>query len=449
MRLFQRSHLVVFSAALVFSGFLKADAQTEQRIGVGTQPAAIHRVNNDLHVFCSGSDKNYNRAFDPGDVAASWWVLDATTLEVRSSLTFENSLLAPPPLRPAFSSNSVYLYINGMINKYSLFTQQLTTENVIQVPAYAGHVYAMSVTELTVGDVLNIVTRPNFTGPGLVFSYFAGLAEIGEPDTVGINPQQIWVSEDFNTGLLLSEGIAGQNNSTLVIGETVDTMTTETTLNIGDTGNFFLVRGDSAFVVMTGSHSVQVVNLEQKAIVKTISTGTSEFNGPRECTINGDTLFVTTYNNDIRALSISSGALLKTLQTSGKVDPIIMTEGKIVAGISLKADYSADTALAVFGLPPVLSVGNEDMTVLPAEVFPNPVQDQSLLSSQFPENIAAVSIEIFTSTGISVGKFLKETSHGKVNFSIDPAALMLAQGQYIARISAGENLSFIPFSVVK
>ncbi|MES2766742.1 MAG: T9SS type A sorting domain-containing protein [Bacteroidota bacterium] len=450
MRAFKYCGKIAAAAFFIVSCFSDSAAQTERRIPVGVQPSSILLKGNDLHVFCSGSDKNFNGTFETGDVAASWWILDATTFAVKSSVTFPDAFLAPPPLRPGFSSTSVYLYMNGKINKYSLFTQQLTSENIVTIPASAGLVSAIGVAEIGVGDILNIVTRPTFTGPGFVYSHLVGIQDLGTPRTVGINPQQFWLSADLSTSLLLNEGVGGQNNSTLQIAKTVDTTTTETTINIGDTGNYFLVQRDSAFVVMTGSHTVQIVDLLKMSVVKTIPTGTTGFDGPRECTINGDTIFVTTYNSDIRAFSITSGTLLKTLPTSGKVDPIVMSQGNIVAGVSQKkGTYDADSALAVFGLPPLVSVGNDAVTLVPAEISPNPVNDNATISAKFSGEITSANIELFNTAGISVGTFTKELLNGELRFAISQSALKLSQGQYMARISAGKNLAIVPFVVVK
>lgn len=455
MRLFRLRSTLAAAAALFLSGSFVLSAQNEQRIPVGAQPSAIHRVNNELHVFCSGSDANFNGTLDAGEKPASWWVLDATTLAVKSSVVFENSFLDTPPLRPAFTSNSVYLYINGKIQKYSLFTQQIINENVVPVPASAGRVSGLYAGDFAGTEVLYIATRPTFTGPGLLFTYVtSSIDTLQNPETTGINPQQISLNYDLltQTGfqLLLNEGSGGQSNSTLDVTSFANGVPTKTSVQLGNTGNFFLHQGDTAFVVMTGSHTVQLVDLLKKSVVKTIPTGTTEFNGPRECTINGDTLFVTTYASDIRAFSISTGALLKTLQTSGKVDPIIMTEGKLVAGISLKKDtYTADSALAVFGLAPILSVTSEKMNLIPALVSPNPVENNALLSAEFPENLSSASIEIFTTSGVSVGKFTQEIENGKLQFHINATALKIAQGQYIARISGGNSLSVVPFVVAK
>jgi hypothetical protein len=458
MRFFRQNYLLALAAAFLFSGFLKANAQDEQRIPVGVQPSVIHRVGNDLHVLCSGSDVNFNGTFDSGDMTASWWILDAITLEVKSSMVFENSFLPPPPHRPAFTSNSLFVYMNGKIQQYSLFTQLISNANVVDIPTSAGMVAGLHAADFAGTEVLYITTRPSFTTPGLRYTFVLGSIDSLTnpeklPETTGINPQQIHLKYDLvnqsGIQLILNEGASGQN-STLDITSYADGTPSKTSVNLGNNGNFFLMHGDTAFVVMTGSHSVHYVNLTSKSIVKTIETGTTGFDGPREAAINGDTLFVTTYNSDIRAFSIASGALLKTMPTSGKVDPIIMSEGKLLAGVSLKkGTYQADSALAVFGLPPIVSVGYENATLVAASLYPNPVQTNAILSIQFPESVASVSIELFNAAGISVGSFTKETVNGALQFVVEPQALQLSQGQYFARITAGEYLSVVPFVVMQ
>ncbi len=457
MSAFQRWGKIAAIALCVLACFSNASAQSERRIPVGAQPAVIQRMGNELHVFCSGADKNFNGTFEAGDIAASWWILDATTFAVKSSVVFPNSFLDTPPLRPAFTASSVFLYMGGKIRKYSLFSQQVTDSNEVEVPASAGRVSGLFAGTFGATEVLYIVTRPTFNGRGLMYSHFVGSIDTlanKTPDTLGINPQQMFIQYDLTTQsgvqIVLNEGNFGQANSTLDVTSFVNGQPSKTSLNIGDTGNFFLVNGDTAFVVVNGSHSVQIVDLLKKSIVKTISTGTTGGNGPRECTINGDTIFVTTYNSDIRALSMSTGALLKTLPTSGKVDPIIISEGILAAGISNKSDFSGpDSALAVFGLAGGTSVEDENSAIIAASVSPNPVRDNAVISAQFSSEIPSATIEIFNTEGISVGTFTKELANGDLHFDISPNVLKLAQGQYMARISAGKNRSVVPFVVVK
>jgi len=146
------------------------------------------------------------------------------------------------------------------------------------------------------------------------------------------------------------------------------------------------------YIVMHEAHRVigvspypDPVDKKQGTIFKTIPTHTTGANGPRECAIDGDNLYVASYNCDIRKFSISTGKLLNIIPISGKADPI------------------------------------HEPFAVSASVSPNPFKNSAVISATFPPHIHFAEIEIFTATGNSLGAFKNQVVNGALSFNIDHA----------------------------
>ncbi|HYF03034.1 MAG TPA: hypothetical protein VEC36_06640 [Patescibacteria group bacterium] len=456
--MFQRFSKIAVIATIFTFSFFKASAQNELRIPVGTQPAEIIRVGDDLHVFCSGADLNFDKTFNEGEVPASWWILNANTLAVKSSKIFEGEFLPYAPMNIRIGENATFLIMNNKVKKYDTETQEMISESFVAVPTEAGSIIALFTQSAFGTEFLSVVTRPSLTSAGLIFTADAsnGGVEL-DVDTVGINPLQVWSDVELMSGrargIVLNEGLFGQGNSTITLSSNTEEAVMETTLPLGDGANFFQVEGDSVYVVVNGSHQVVVIDMNNQAIVKTIATGTEAFNGPREAAIWGNYLLVTTYNNDIRVFDIPTGNLINTIPVSGKVDPIQIYNGKVIAGITLKNDYSADNALAILNLDSVLSYGTsvaeEKISFIVSAIAPNPIQASGVISATFPSETSIARIEIIAPNGVSVGEFTTGLHNGELRYVLNSDELGLSQGQYLAKITAGSSISILPFVVVK
>lgn len=296
-------------AVIVFAFcFLKASAQ-EQIIPVGSQPAEIIRMGDDLHVFCSGMDMNGNGSVEEGDVEASWWIFDAATMNVKRSKVLEGGFLKGAPLNLAMNLHSTFLFHEKKIKRFKTENQELLDGNVISLPDSLRNIVSLNMHQE--GNnlefdhlILQILVQPNFTKNGVLIFADATNKSYSGFSQGKANPLQSYY---FTTK-------AGVHKGTLVLAEGNNDSYLQLPMNtpallVGNRANHILPYSDFGIICAFGSHVVLLVDLLKGNILTTIPTQTTGTNGPRECAIDGDNLYVTTYNCDIRKFSISTGEL--------------------------------------------------------------------------------------------------------------------------------------------
>lgn len=137
------------------------------------------------------------------------------------------------------------------------------------------------------------------------------------------------------------------------------------------------------YVTVNGSHKVVIVDLRKSEIVKVIPTGTEkdDYNGPRECALIGKTLFVTTYNSDVREFNIETGAMTGILDSKGKPEGLAVINGKLwIANAYESKSYSYGNTVAIFDSPlAVEEYFTENMNI----VFPNPARTSTTIFDYF------------------------------------------------------------------
>ncbi|MES2766743.1 MAG: T9SS type A sorting domain-containing protein [Bacteroidota bacterium] len=442
-----KPHILKIAVIAFLFCLLKASAQ-EQKMPVGTQPAEIIRMGDDLHVFCSGADMNGNGIVekDSGDVEASWWIFDAATMNVKKSKVLDSSFLKEAPLNLTLASVSAYVFHGkNQIKRYDRFSQELF--NNIDIPDSLKNIVMLNYAPLPVNR-LHIVSKYK----DIFYETYIGVY-IETPSIIPFkNPVQFFFNENdeypdgfvWDFPIILTKGTKGSKNSVIIRPFAGNG---EYSTVLGEGANFMYRKNDSIYITMYDEHSVKIVHKYKGDILKTIPTQTTGSKGPRECAIDGDNLYVTTYNCDIRKFSISTGELLKIIPISGMADPIQIVNGKLIVGVTRTCDSLPNNSISVIDI--TTSVENEEPFAISASVSPNPFKNSASISATFPSHVHSATIEIFTTSGNSVGVFKKEVINGEVNFHIESDVLKLSQGQYMARISAGKQMSVVPFVIVK
>jgi hypothetical protein len=427
----------ILGAACVLFVALTSHTFGQTILKVGQQPLAIIPVGNTVHVFCNGNDMNFNSIYEPdsGDVAASWWVIDTQTRAVIKHREFTDRYL-PFPFRVGLHKKKTTMYIpNGnRIAIYNTETQAVINDSTTIVPDSLGQIYAVTLDS----DNMILSCRSSFDKPGTLVIMYRDTVEGILPTHV--NPQQsvFYRSTLGKIGLaVLNEGSFGANNSTVhLTGGTTDT--TNVTIPLGDGGNHIFYEGlghDSMYVTVNGSHKIVIVDLVKKEIVKTIPTGTTGYNGPRESAVIGDKLFVSTYNSDVREFDITTGALVATLNSKGKPEGLTVINGKLwVANAFGSGSYTPDSTIAI--LESSLAV-EEYFTESKNIVFPNPAITSATISTSFSGQAnAPVAIELYSLTGTKLFSISTTSgSNGEVNFALPLQDV--SAGTYFVRVISG------------
>ncbi len=444
-----------FTALTFFIAGLASNLSAQSIITVGTQPLSIIPAGNTVHIFCNGDDKNYNSIYEPdsGEVAASWWILDAQTQTVLKHREFTDRYL-PFPLRVGIGYDTLYMGTGNRVSTFNVNTQEMIQDKYIVLPDSLGFIHAITAEELDdahqVGVAISCIK--DYTNPGYLAASING--EILLVLNTLISPQQAitYISPIDSNGAVavLCEGTYGVGNSYLQLFVKQDSAAVN--ISVGDGGNHIFYEGtghDSMYVTSNGTHKVLIVDLKKLSAVKSISVGTTGFNGPRESALIGNKLFVTTYDSDVREFNIETGELVATLDSKGKPEGLTVINGKLwVANAYKSKSYEAGNTIAVFDSP--LAV-EEYFTENKNIVFPNPAQSSTTISTTFSgqANIP-VQVEVYSLTGTKLLSVNTVTgNNGEVNYTLPIQEYNLTSGTYFIRLSAGHKVQTSRLTVVE
>ena len=354
---------ILILAALLLS-ISVLHAQVPKLVPTDYQPIAIHQVDDTVHVFCNGNDIDYDGTLETanGEKSASWLKYHAITGELLSKRTIEHTYFSLP-FRPAFWEGKFYNPNGNVIEVYDMASQILLDSSIIELPNPLSTITALHVQSMTMpgGEsraILACSHKTSFTQKG-IFSLF-GLGDsqlLGEIE-VGINPQMIHTFTNLQGELefaVLSEGTFSGANSTLhrLLPMASGLPFKSEIYDLGDTGNFFVIRGQLALTVMNGSHEIIPINLATNTVLPGFSIGTSGFDGPREVVLDTITnrVYVSTYASDIRIGSFVNGDVLGTMDPNGKPEGMALINGSLWACNAFKkGDYVPDSTIAIFAL---------------------------------------------------------------------------------------------------
>lgn len=408
-------------------------------LNVGDQPAKIvySESNNTYHIFCLGTDLNFNGQLDDGDQLPSWWTLKANgnqinTLKVKD---FEMGDLKFP-LKLAYDEEIDLIYIphTDKVSSYDALTFELVEENVYQTNAtsvdLAGPHIMFSVRNQDSDDELLVFDRDN--------------SNVLQTITAGENIlEAVYFTHSNGLGLaILNEGNFGVEDATLMYGNLPHMQAPNlTTLNIGTTGNDLTYNNGYLGTVSNGSHNINVIHFESDTQYE-INTGTAGFNGPRNMVLVGDedwfSAVVSTYDNDLRFLSPEG--LQQILKTSGKVEDIYANFEKesLVATIIFNDDYSSNNKVAIFG-DITSSVETDIVSEEHIQIYPNPSSDYIYVRNESPIS----NIQIFDINGQIV---YSNSENGNV-LKID--LTNFTTGTYIIKVSDSKSIKTSKFNVFK
>jgi hypothetical protein len=315
------------------------------------QPVSLHTNAFSVTVLCNAIDVNFNGVLDDGDRPAAVQEIFGPGVPPITSGVLPWGV--GPLQRASMSESSLVAWIGDTVVTFdrSTYTRDRSKDVV------ASGVSAVS--RNASDDTMFVSQRPSFTDPGTVAIMYG--STVVRTIDAGVNVQQTLLTR-LSTGkdvlLILSEGGFGAANSTLMIvgmpsGETLS-------VDLGDTGNHFAVNGDSAYVAVNGSHVVHVVDLTLGRISRSVSTGTTGYNGPREVAVDASRLFVSTFANDVRVYRLNDLAYVARLNVGARPEGMLVTPNGVLVTRSYVADgYAADSGVAVFEVPLVTSIQNQ------------------------------------------------------------------------------------------
>ena len=312
------------------------------------QPVAIVPDRFWVHVLTRAVDVNFNGTQDAGDTVAVWHRFNRDGLDNGSFVFPWGNVYTS---RPAIDSVNELMYVIAGDSLYALNTAFMVP--LVREGWSEGGVALSLMNETT----LLVSTRKGYTDPGVVrfVHAFTGLPMPMQIDA-GVNVQMTKPLND-STVLVLSEGNFGASDGTLALAQRSGTTWTSAVLCTGGTPNHFVVDGNTAYVVMNGSHEVVIVNLETRSITSRISTGTSGYDGPREAAIHGGRLFVTTFTGNVLVIDVTSASIVGRISIDAKPEALAVINDKLwVTRTYVAGGYAAERNVNIYQLDDATSV---------------------------------------------------------------------------------------------
>ncbi|NQX82087.1 MAG: YncE family protein [Flavobacteriaceae bacterium] len=148
------------------------------------------------------------------------------------------------------------------------------------------------------------------------------------------------VVESLQSVYILSEGAYGQNNASMTYYNAEDESVTQgffelqNSRGLGDTPNDMKVYGDYMYIVVNGSHQVEVIDLlTQKSIKKIPMFRTIDGNevgmSPRYIAFANDNAYVTSYDGYVTKIDIATLEIVSEIKVGLNPDGICVAKNKL------------------------------------------------------------------------------------------------------------------------
>ncbi|NQW29572.1 MAG: hypothetical protein HQ472_03570 [Ignavibacteria bacterium] len=320
---------------------------------VATPPQAVTVVpqGDVVHVFCNRTDANFDDVQDAGDSPAAWLIVDAKTKMVLSSMNFPWANVVAS--RPALLKDDLYVLVNDSVHNYSVSNMSLKRTK------FVGTCAALSLT--MDGNYLVTSYRPNFVDPGKLRGYATSDLSRTSEFAAGINVQQT-LEINFNDTFFsytLNEGSFGSEDGTLQMTRSDAPDGNDTVIATGGLLNHMCPSSDSShvYVTMTGTHEVAEIDVALGVVSRRIPTLTTGYDGPRECLVHDNRLFVSTFSGDVRIFDIADGALVGKISLSAKPEGIAIVNNELWVTRSFELDgYGAEINIEIYPLNSTTSI---------------------------------------------------------------------------------------------
>ncbi|TNE33567.1 T9SS type A sorting domain-containing protein, partial [bacterium] len=239
----------------------------------------------------------------------------------------------------------------------------------------------------------------------------------------------------------LSEGNFGQADSKInILKLSIMGFGDSKEIVVGTGGSNIVTNADQtkAAIVMNGSHEIHILDLLTDEIIKTFSTGTTGYGGPRDAKFLGDMLYVTTYSNQVLVFNSITGEKVSSILVDGLTEGLALTDKYLLAANIDYSNYKPSNRIFAYNLDKISDVKVTTPPQQVIRVYPNPVVNDFHLVS---DDLAGKNdIAIINSAGKIVATH-SGSSNGAIALNAD--ALGLTAGNYTAVINGTRAVRFV------
>lgn len=381
---------ILLIIAITFSANFAAAQSISAEVGKTPVYISYDKSQSLYHVFCYGYDANFDGNVDDGDEVSSWWtvVYDGASLTAEKKMDFER-FFGTFNLKPAYDAVTSTFFVpfgNKTIaaldaKNFEIKSSEFITGkdvNAIATTPGGSHLFMSVLPEVA-------------TDNGSVQVFAVSSQSVIQTIPVGIRPAEIfnYPGKEGKQGFaVMNEGFFGQNNSTLVIGEFSHMQDPETiTIDLGDTGNHAFMDGEDIIITMNGSDELVIVDRNSREISHRIDTETSSGNGPRQGVVIGNSIYVSTFDGNVKAYDRTTYELTNTIDLENKADAIAAGDGNLLVAMPyVGQSFEVNNEVVLLGnLTSVAEMQTKELSV-----YPNPSSGTFFVESEIGDIIRLI-----------------------------------------------------------
>ncbi|MGE3800565.1 MAG: T9SS type A sorting domain-containing protein [Candidatus Kapaibacterium sp.] len=342
-----------------------------------------------MHILTAGQDANFDGIFnaDSGDISAGWYVINPVTQKVVDSLAF-GGFFNDFPIRVGadLQSKILYLPVKGRVQAYDMQTLQLVDDTVVAEP-FSG------VSWVPDAEWLALSRRASdFTSPGELVIYSpANSIELAR-FVAGVNPGMGVSDADRGEDhiYVLNEGGFGEGNSSLSrfsYASNIYSGVNGKQLGGGAREVLYDEEGGRTFILIPQAGIIRVLDATTQRELSYSPIELDDMAQPRSLAINGDELWVSSWDQGGRMFYLGSGEEL-FFELPGKGEGIAQLNKRLFVAISYAKDsFDPDSTLVVLDSKTGEPIDTVVVGVNPISVFANSVDNTIVLIGSGEESI--------------------------------------------------------------
>ena len=266
---------------------------------------------------------------------------------------------------------------------------------------------------------------------------------------------------------VLNEGVFGVGNASLSLVQFgADIFEAIAGKRLGDTANGGALHDGRLYIVVNGSHRVEVLDVNDYRYAGSVDVGTSGFDGPRQVAfLPGEGGLVTTFSNDLRTFDLQSLQVTKVTPTGNKPEDVLVAGTQVFVANGGFTGFMEDSTILVFDAAtvPVRQPGLAGQ--IPAafsleQNYPNPFYSRAGAGRRAGTHIAfalpqpaRVQVSIYNLLGQEIARLLDAPfaagQHSLFWEGRDAAGRSVAAGTYFLRVQAGSQVQVRMLSVLR
>ncbi|MDQ7054666.1 MAG: hypothetical protein Q9P14_17925 [candidate division KSB1 bacterium] len=336
---------------LLVSGSVLAQKPDTIRVGIRTVNLALDGEGK-IIALSEGRDSNFDGELqaDNGEVPGALFRIDPDTRQVLVRREFDGFLS-----NLAVHGDTGYVVQRQPLRLSSFNTRTLATiaDTLIMADPNKGvQFYEVSVDPQT-GWMY--VGTGGFDKPGEVL-VFGPDGTLMHRMTAGFGASDVLFADPLDgyggrVAFVINEGAFGKNNASMSYFRYQPKLFAHTAGRpLGNTANSMKAFGDGRlFIVLNGSHRIEVVDANSFQPLGTINVGTSGYNGPRQVAFlpNDSTGVVSTFNNDLRFFDMATYKITDSLAVGQKPEALIVNDSFLFVANGGFTGFSEDSTVFI------------------------------------------------------------------------------------------------------